>query len=51
MGFEWFANTDLDLQLNSHGVHQLIVTGLIADTAEFLKPKFTNTESGAVATG
>ena len=32
MGFEWFANTDLDLQLNSHGVHQLIVTGLIAHT-------------------
>ena len=25
-----FANTDLDLQLKKHGVHQLIVTGLIA---------------------
>ena len=27
-----FANTDLDLQLNKHGIHQLIVTGLIAHT-------------------
>ena len=27
-----FANTDLDLQLKKHGVHQLIVTGLIAHT-------------------
>src|ERR1700730_5778667 len=26
------ANTDLDLQLKKHGVHQLIVTGLIAHT-------------------
>src|SRR5262245_9949450 len=24
-----FANTDLDLQLKKHGIHQLIVTGLI----------------------
>lgn len=27
-----FANTDLDLQLKKHGIHQLIVIGLIADT-------------------
>lgn len=27
-----FANTDLDLQLKNHGVHQLIVIGLIAHT-------------------
>lgn len=27
-----FANTDLDLQLKKHGVHQLIVVGLIAHT-------------------
>jgi ureidoacrylate peracid hydrolase len=27
-----FANTDLDLQLNGHGIHQLIVIGLIAHT-------------------
>ena len=27
-----FANTDLDLQLKEHGVHQLIVVGLIAHT-------------------
>ena len=27
-----FANTDLDLQLNKHGIHQLIVIGLIAHT-------------------
>ena len=27
-----FANTDLDLQLKRHGVHQLIVIGLIAHT-------------------
>jgi len=27
-----FANTDLDLQLKRHGMHQLIVTGLIAHT-------------------
>jgi ureidoacrylate peracid hydrolase len=27
-----FANTDLDLQLKKHGVHQLIMTGLIAHT-------------------
>jgi ureidoacrylate peracid hydrolase len=26
-----FANTDLDLQLKKHGVHQLIVMGLIAN--------------------
>jgi ureidoacrylate peracid hydrolase len=25
-----FANTDLDLQLKKHGIHHLIVTGLIA---------------------
>ena len=28
-----FANTDLDLQLKQHGIHQLIVIGLIAHTA------------------
>jgi ureidoacrylate peracid hydrolase len=27
-----FANTDLDLQLTRHGIHQLIVIGLIAHT-------------------
>ena len=27
-----FANTDLDLQLKRHGIHKLIVTGLIAHT-------------------
>jgi ureidoacrylate peracid hydrolase len=27
-----FANTDLDLQLKKHGIHQLIVIGLIAAT-------------------
>jgi len=27
-----FANTDLDLQLKKHAIHQLIVTGLIAHT-------------------
>jgi ureidoacrylate peracid hydrolase len=27
-----FANTDLDLQLKEHGIHQLIVMGLIAHT-------------------
>jgi ureidoacrylate peracid hydrolase len=27
-----FANTDLDLRLKKHGIHQLIVTGLIAST-------------------
>jgi ureidoacrylate peracid hydrolase len=27
-----FANTDLDLQLKKHGIHQLIVIGLIANT-------------------
>jgi nicotinamidase-related amidase len=27
-----FANTDLDLQLKKHGIHQLIVVGLLANT-------------------
>ena len=27
-----FANTDLDLQLKKHGIHKLIVNGLIAHT-------------------
>ena len=27
-----FANTDLDLQLKKHGIHQLIVVGVIAHT-------------------
>jgi len=27
-----FANTDLDLQLKKHGIHQLIVNGLLAHT-------------------
>jgi len=27
-----FANTDLDLQLKKHGIHRLIVMGLIAHT-------------------
>jgi nicotinamidase-related amidase len=28
-----FANTDLDLQLKKHGIHKLIVIGLIATRA------------------
>ena len=31
-GSSGFANTDLDLQLKKHGLHQLIVIGLIAHT-------------------
>ncbi|MGA9673999.1 MAG: isochorismatase family cysteine hydrolase [Mycobacterium sp.] len=31
-GSSGFANTDLDLQLKRHGIHQLIVVGLIAHT-------------------
>ena len=31
-GSSGFANTDLDLQLEKHGVHKLIVVGLIAHT-------------------
>src|SRR5262245_53248555 len=31
-GSSGFANTDLDLQLKRHGIHQLIVIGLIATT-------------------
>jgi nicotinamidase-related amidase len=31
-GSSGFANTDLDLQLKRHGVHQLIVIGLLAHT-------------------
>jgi ureidoacrylate peracid hydrolase len=31
-GSSGFANTDLDLQLTRHGIHQLIVIGLIAHT-------------------
>jgi ureidoacrylate peracid hydrolase len=31
-GSSGFANTDLDLQLKKHGIHQIIVTGLIAHT-------------------
>ena len=31
-GSSGFANTDLDLQLKRHGIHKLIVTGLIAHT-------------------
>jgi len=31
-GSSGFANTDLDLQLKKHGIHQLIVIGLIAHT-------------------
>jgi nicotinamidase-related amidase len=30
LGLQWFANTDLNLQLERHGIHQLIVMGLIA---------------------
>ena len=29
-GSSGFANTDLDLQLKKHGIHKLIVVGLIA---------------------
>jgi nicotinamidase-related amidase len=31
-GSSGFANTDLDLQLKKHGIHKLIVIGLIART-------------------
>jgi nicotinamidase-related amidase len=31
-GSSGFANTDLDLQLKKHGIHQLIVIGLIPHT-------------------
>ena len=31
-GSSGFANTDLDVQLKQHGIHQLIVMGLIAHT-------------------
>ncbi|HKC01130.1 MAG TPA: isochorismatase family protein [Terriglobales bacterium] len=31
-GSSGFANTDLDLQLKKHSIHQLIVIGLIAHT-------------------
>jgi nicotinamidase-related amidase len=31
-GSSGFANTDLDLQLKKHGIHQLTVMGLIAQT-------------------
>ena len=31
-GSSGFANTDLDLQLKKHGIHQLIIMGLIAHT-------------------
>ena len=31
-GSSGFANTDLDLQLKKHGIHRLIVIGLIAHT-------------------
>ena len=30
--FQWLCHTDLDVQLKKHGIHQLIVTGLIAHT-------------------
>jgi len=33
-----FANTDLDLQLKKHGVHQLIVIGLIAHLHQSHRP-------------
>jgi nicotinamidase-related amidase len=31
-GSSGFANTDLDLQLKKHGIHQFIIVGLIAHT-------------------
>ena len=31
-GSSGFANTDLDLQLKKHGIHKLIVMGLVAHT-------------------
>ena len=31
-GSSGFANTDLDLQLKKHGIHKLIIIGLIAHT-------------------
>lgn len=31
-GSSGFANTDLDLQLKKHGIHKLIIMGLIAHT-------------------
>jgi len=30
--FQWLCQHDLDLQLKKHGIHQLIVAGLIAHT-------------------
>jgi ureidoacrylate peracid hydrolase len=30
LGLQWFANTDLNLQFERHGIPQLIVIGLIA---------------------
>ena len=36
-----FANTDLDLQLKKHGIHQLIVMGLIAHTCVEATVRFT----------
>jgi ureidoacrylate peracid hydrolase len=36
-----FANTDLDLQLKRHGIHQLIVIGLIAHTCIEATVRFT----------
>jgi nicotinamidase-related amidase len=36
-----FANTDLDLQLKKHGIHQLIVIGLIAHTCIEATVRFT----------
>ena len=33
-----FANTDLDLQLKNHGIHQLIVIGLVAHTCISHRP-------------
>ncbi len=30
--FQWFANTDLDVLLKRHAIHQLIMVGLIAHT-------------------
>ena len=35
-----FANTDLDLQLKKHGIHQLIVIGLIAQTCVEAKVRY-----------
>jgi nicotinamidase-related amidase len=40
-GSSGFANTDLDLQLKNHGIHQLMVMGLIAHTCNSMSHRRT----------